>query len=81
MPRRAAPLVSRSRCRLATLTRVRRASSLDLRNNPGLCGMAALRTVAVPADWKGFCQHAFTEDNSDCSVLTAGTNVGKLASC
>ena len=54
--------------------------SVDVRDNPKMCGelLAGLKVVDVPTDWKGFCAHAFTEDNSDCKLLLQpGTGIGK----
>ena len=53
--------------------------SVDVRSNPKLCGDVppGLKVADVPADWKGFCAHAYTEDNSDCKLLLQpGTAIG-----
>jgi hypothetical protein len=53
--------------------------SLDVRDNAKMCGVVppGLKLADVPVDWKGFCEHAFTEDGSDCKLLTQGTGIGK----
>ena len=54
--------------------------SLDVRSNQKLCGQLppGLRTMTVPADWRGFCEKAFTEDNTACNLmLTPGTALGQ----
>jgi hypothetical protein len=33
--------------------------------------------VSIPSAWKGFCEKAFTEDNTACEVLlTPSTRIG-----
>jgi hypothetical protein len=59
-----------------------RRGSVDVRSNPRMTGPvpAGLHTVTPPWDWAGFCQHAYTEDNSACALLLSpgtGINTGK----
>jgi Leucine-rich repeat (LRR) protein len=53
--------------------------SIDLRGNSRLCGLLppGLHVEAPPGGgWRHFCEKAFTEGDSNCSVLTQNTGLG-----